>query len=173
MSLSKKMQNAINKQIQLELSSAYVYLGMSAWCESAGWGGFGSWLQHQWEEEIEHAKRLINHMHDRGGDVVLQAIAKPPADYKSLLEVFKKALKHEQVVTKSIHSLYDAAQKEKDFATMTHLNWFITEQVEEEKTTGDIVDKLKIVGTNQAALLQLDDQMAARSAAGHEHDHAH
>jgi ferritin len=162
--LSPAMQDALNHQINLEFSSAYAYLAMSGYFESANLTGFAGWMRTQYQEELLHALRLFDHMHDRGGTVKLEAITEPQAKFKTALEAFEAALKHEQRVTSSIHKLYALAAKEDDYATQTMLQWFINEQVEEEKNVGQAVDWLKISGDSPVALLMLDQKLGGRKA---------
>ncbi len=162
--LSKKLQDAINDQIKHELYSAYLYLSMSAHFEAVNQPGFARWMRLQSQEEASHAMKLFDFIHDRGGRVVLQAIAQPPGEFKSPLEVFQQALEHEQKVTGMIHRLYELAGKENDYATQVMLQWFITEQVEEEKTAGDVVEQLRSIGEQPAALFMLDRQLGARES---------
>lgn len=161
--LSKGIQDAINDQIKHEVDSAYLYLAMSAYCESLQYPGIATWLRVQWQEELEHAMKLFKYVHDRGGRVTLQAVDRPPADYKSVLDVFQQVLSHEQKVTALINKLYEIAMKENDYASQIELQWFIREQVEEEKNAGDIIQQLKMVGENGTALLMLDRQLGARA----------
>src|SRR5687768_16066736 len=132
--LAQGVQDAINQQIKHEFFSAYVYLSMSAYFESTNLPGFATWMRSQAQEEVTHGMKLFDFINDRGGRVVLHPIDGPPTDFKSPLEVFEQALKHEQAVTAMIHKLYEVAFKANDFATQVELQWFITEQVEEEKT---------------------------------------
>lgn len=163
--ISPAIQQALNDQINLEFSSAYAYLAMSGYFESANLPGFASWMRTQYQEELTHALRLFDHMHDRGGAVKLEAVAEPKGKFSTALEAFESALKHEQKVTASIHKLYALAAKEDDYATQTMLQWFINEQVEEEKNVGQAVDWLKISGDSPVALLMLDQKLGARPAA--------
>jgi ferritin len=158
------MQDALNNQINLEFSSAYAYLAMSGYFESANLTGFAGWMRTQYQEELTHALRLFDHMHDRGGTVKLEAITEPKAKFTSALEAFEAALKHEQKVTNSIHKLYALAAKEDDYATQTMLQWFINEQVEEEKNVAQVVDWLKMSGDSPVALLMLDQKLSGRKA---------
>ena len=160
--LKKSVEKAINDQIKAELDSAYVYLSMSAHCEAANLGGFATWLRMQYEEEMAHAMRLFDFVHDRGGKVTLQAVAKPPTNYGKPLNLFKEVLKNEQQVTGLINKLYALAVKENDYPTQVELQWFISEQVEEEKTAGDILEQLKLVGDHGASLHRMDRILAKR-----------
>jgi ferritin len=160
--LTKSVQEAINEQIKHEFFSAYLYLAMSAYFDDQGLTGFSAWMRMQAQEEVVHGMRLFDYAGDRGGRVVLHAIGQPPSDFGSPLKCFEAALTHEQEVTASIHELYALAVKEKDYPTQVQLQWFITEQVEEEKSAGDIVDKLRLAGDQKAALLLLDRDLGAR-----------
>ena len=160
--LSEKVINAINEQIKHELFSAYLYLSMSAHFETAGLGGFAVWTRKQAEEETEHAMKLFDYAIDRGGRVVLQAIDQPPVEFGTPLAVFEAVLAHEQKVTSLIHNLYALALEEKDYPTQVMLHWFIDEQVEEEKNATAIVDQLKMVDGNKAALMNINYHIGQR-----------
>ncbi len=156
MMLSDKMLTALNKQIQLEMSSAYTYLAMATYFEAESLKGFAGWMYGQFGEEQGHARKIYEYVHDRGGRVILQAIDKPEHDYKSPLDVFERVLAHEKKVTASIHELYELALADKDYPTQTHLHWFIDEQVEEEKTAAEILDHLKRIEGHPHLILGLD-----------------
>ncbi len=160
--LPKKIQDALNKQINNELYSSYVYLSMSAYFQAANLPGFAHWMMAQSTEENKHAMKFYHHIVENGGRVVLEAIGKPPLDYKSPLDVMKKSLEQEKSVTASINAMYELAQKEKDYPTQVMLQWFITEQVEEEKTVADIIEMLKMIGDAPAGLIMADRQLGAR-----------
>jgi ferritin len=162
--LNTNLQAAINDQINKELFSAYLYLGMSAWCESGNLPGAARWLQAQAQEEQSHALKLYGFVHDRGGKVTLDAIAKPEQEYASLLDLFEQVLDHERKVTASINGLYKIALAEGDYPAQVMLHWFINEQVEEEKNATAIVESLKMVGTQGASLFMVDRQLGARGA---------
>lgn len=166
--ISPRVQDAINEQIMHEFYSSYVYLSMSAHFERAGLPGFAHWMRLQADEEHDHAMRLYDHLNDRGGTVVLQAIKQPPAEFGSPVEVFQAALEHERRVTALIHDLYKVAVEEKDYPAEVELQWFITEQVEEEKSAGEIVDKLKLAGDHNAAILMLDQELGRRQPEDHD-----
>jgi ferritin len=135
---------------------------MSAYCESIDLPGFAAWMKQQAAEERIHAMRFYDFVFDRDGRVELEAIAKPQAEYKSILDMFENVLKHEQHVTKLIHDLYALALKENDYAAQVELQWFIAEQVEEEKTAKDIIQQLKWVGDKSTALYMLDQKLGQR-----------
>jgi ferritin len=161
--LTKAVHEALNDQIRLEFSSAYVYLAMSAHCESANLPGIAKWLRIQWEEELEHGMKLFHYVHERGGQVTLQSIEKPPTKWKSPADVFDHVLAHEQKVSASIHRLFEVATKERDYPTQVMLQWFIKEQVEEEKNAREIVELMKLAGSSGPSLLMLDRQLGARA----------
>ena len=160
--LSKTLEAAINDQIKHELYSAYLYLSMSAYLEANNMPGSARWMRLQSQEETSHAMKFFDYMYDRGNRVVLQAIDQPPAEFGSVLDIFEKALEHEKKVTGLINSIYELAVKENDYPTQVELQWFITEQVEEEKSAGDIVDQLKMVGDHGPSLIMLDRALGAR-----------
>ncbi len=160
--ISDRMQDGLNGQIGHELYASHYYLSMSAHFEGAGFPGFAKWMRLQANEEREHAFRLFDYIHDREGKVLLGPIEAPPADFGSPLEVFQAALAHERKVTSLIADLCDLATKEADYATQVMLHWFVSEQVEEEKTASDIVDRLRLAGDDPAALLMLDAELGKR-----------
>jgi ferritin len=162
--LSKTMQDALNDQIQKEYHSSYLYLAMAAYCEANNLPGSGQWMRVQSQEELAHALKLYDHVVDRGGRVTLQAIPQPPAEYKSALDVFEKVLAHEQLVTAAIHKLYALAVKEADYAAQVMLQWFVTEQVEEEKSATQVVEQLKMVSESKNGLYMLDRHLGERGA---------
>ena len=160
--MNKKVYKVFNEQVQAELYSAYMYLAMSVHLEDENFKGMAHWMSLQYEEEREHAFRLMKFMQERGVKPELLQIDMPPAEYGTPLEVFSKALEHEKYVTSRIHEMYEVAMKEKDYAAMSHLLWFIDEQVEEEDQTREIVDKLTMVGDNMNGLFVIDGQLGAR-----------
>ncbi len=162
--LSKAMQDALNDQIGKEFYSAYTYLSMAAYFQSVNLPGCAHWMRVQYQEENSHALKLFDYLSDRVGKAVLQGIKQPSVEFKSPLDVFEQALGHERDVTAAISRLYSLAQKENDYATQIKLQWFVNEQVEEEKSAMDIVEQLKTIGDNNIALLMLDRQLAARAA---------
>jgi ferritin len=163
MKLSSKLEKVLNDQINLELSSAYAYLGMAAYFERTAFTGFGKWMQLQSKEEIGHANRFFKYIVERGGKVTLQAISEPKCDYKSPHDAFKASLGHEQKVSASICAIYELAVAEKDYATLSFLKWFLDEQVEEERNVGDILAKLELIGENHNGLYQIDKQAGRRA----------
>ncbi|WP_129409506.1 ferritin [Marinitoga lauensis] len=160
--ISKTMENALNKQINEELFSAYLYLSMAAYFEEIGLKGFSNWMRVQYEEETFHAMKIYDYLLSRGGKVVLQAIKEPQKNWESPLDVFKATLKHEQHITKCINDLIDIAEKEHDRATFNFLQWYIDEQVEEEANDEEIIRKLELIKDNPNALFMLDRELASR-----------
>jgi ferritin len=163
--ISPAVQNAINDQIKHEFYSSYLYLSMSAYFETQSLPGFARWMRLQSQEEHEHAMKFFDFVNDRGGTIELQALDQPPGEFQSPLDVFEQALGHERKVTALINRLYELAIKESDYATQTLLQWFVTEQIEEEKNAGQIVEQLKMTGGEPSALLLLDRELAGRGAA--------
>jgi ferritin len=162
--ISKLLQDAINEQINAELFSAYLYLSMSAHFETQNLSGFANWTRVQYQEETGHAMKLYKYVFDRGGAVTLKAIAQPATKFKTPLDIFKEILKHEQKVTSLINKLYELAVKEKDYAAQIFLQWFINEQVEEEKNATDIINMLEMIGDSPVSLIMADRQLGARKA---------
>lgn len=162
--ISTSMQKSLNEQINKELYSAYLYLSMSAWFDNNNLPGFAKWMHMQAEEEYEHAMKFFGHIADRGGKVELKAIAGPQVDWKSNLEVVEEVLKHEEFVTASINALYDQALLEKDYPAQVMLQWFIDEQVEEEKNAGELVHMVNMTEGKGTGLFMLDRQLGAREA---------
>jgi ferritin len=160
--IGKAMQDAINEQINKELYSSYLYLSMAAYFADKNLPGFASWMSKQEGEEREHAMKLYEFLIDRGGRVALKAIAAPEGDWKSALELFKQVAAHEAAVTASIHNLYEVAIKEKDYAAQVMLQWFINEQVEEEKNASEIVAQLELVEARGTAIMMLDHRLGKR-----------
>lgn len=158
--LSTKMNEVLNRQIQSEFQASYLYLAMSSHCEECNLPGFASWLRTQSEEERGHAMRLFDFLLNREGHVELHQINQPRSEFDSALEMFESVLQHEKDVTRKIDVAYRAALDEHDNATAVELQWFITEQVEEEKTAGDIVSQLRMVGDDKVALLMVDRDMS-------------
>lgn len=163
--LSKEMENELNVQINKELYSAYYYLAMAAWAENKSLQGVGNFFKVQAQEEMAHVQKFYDFINDRGGRVVLEAIDKPPVEFKDVEELFQLALEHERYVTERIHKLVDLAVKESDHATKTFLDWFVAEQVEEEASMDTILQKIKLVGTSGPGLFMVDAELAQRQAA--------
>jgi len=163
--MTSTVLDAINQQVSNEFSASFSYLAMASWCEHHNFLGAGAWFRLQSAEEHTHATRLFNFVLARNYQATLQAIAAPTAKFDSLGAVFAHALAQEEGVSKQIDALYELAFKEKMFAAMAELQWFVTEQVEEEKTMREIVAKLKMVGHDAASLLDLDRELGARQPA--------
>ena len=160
--LSDKMEEALNNQINFELFSAYAYLGLVALFESLNLKGFAHWMRIQTQEECGHAMKMFGFVHDRDGAVKLQQIDEPPAGCSSPLEAFEFALGHERKVSGRINDLVDLALEERDHASNNFLQWFVTEQVEEEATASEIVQQLKLVGDDTNGLILLDRELGQR-----------
>ena len=162
--LSKTIQDAINEQINKELYSSYLYLSMSSYYAESNLSGFAGWMRVQSTEEYAHAMKFYGYVIERNGHVELEAIDKPNAKFKSPVDVFKQVLEHEQKVTGVINKLYELAFKEKDYPTQIMLEWFITEQLEEEKSASDILEQLKMIGDSPVSMIMMDRQLAARGS---------
>ncbi len=161
---NSKMLNALNDQIKFEYYSSYLYLAMSAYFSDLGLSGFARWMRVQAEEEMLHTMKFYDFVIARGGKVTLQAIDAPPAKWKNPLDVFEEGLKHEQFVTGRINSLMDLAVSTKDHAAYVFLQWFVTEQVEEEENFTDMVNKLKLIKGDGQGLLLLDRDLGGRAS---------
>ena len=161
--LSKKMETAINGQVNKEMYSAYLYMAMSAYADEKGLKGIAHWFMVQFHEEMVHAMKLYEYLQDQGNTVKLAAIDKPTGSFTTALSLYEEALKHEQYITKSINELVDLAEKEKDHASKTFLEWYVTEQVEEEKNDTEIIQVLKMIGDNTAALYLYDKELSTRT----------
>jgi ferritin len=170
MELKQSVQDALNRQIKEELFSAYIYLAVSAYCERTGLTGFAHWMRVQAREELGHALKIFDFVNDRGGRVVLQAINEPGVDFGTPLQIAEKALEHERRVTAMIEQIYGLAVKENDYATQALMQWFISEQVEEEKNATLLVDRLRLVGEDRGALLMLDMELGKREPEEEEED---
>ncbi len=160
--ISKKMEEAINGQINNEWYSAYLYSAMAADCTYKGLKGFANWFMVQYHEEMLHAMKFYEYVNKTGGKVRLLALKEPPSAFDSPMDMFKKTLEHEQFITKCIGELVELARQEKDHATEVFLQWYVTEQTEEEENDNDIIAQLKLIGTDTAALYLLDKEKAAR-----------
>jgi ferritin len=160
--INKTLQNAINSQIQAEMFSSYLYLAMSNYCESKNFKGTAQWFLTQSKEEWEHAMKFYKFLLDRGGSVTLKTIEAPQQDFKSILDAFETTLEHEKKVTSLINKLYELSLKEKDYPTQILLQWFITEQVEEEANAVSIIEKLKAIGEKGGSIFWLDKELGKR-----------
>ncbi len=157
--LSKGMLTILNEQIKNELYSEYFYLSMSTYCESIDFPGMANFMQVKSQEERSHGMKIYDYIHDRDGRVTLLAIPQPPSIFKSIVDMFTQVLKHEEEITKSIYNIYELATKENDYATQVEMQWFIKEQVEEEKQARDIIQQLKLIGDNESALYMFDKEL--------------
>ena len=160
--ITDKMAQALNDQIREELYSAYIYLSMSSYAASAGMGGVAHWFQIQTKEELTHVDKFYNYLNSRGCQVVLQAIDQPPNKWDSALAMFEGALAHEQHISQRVHDLSLLAEEEKDRATDIFLQWFISEQVEEEENAKEVIDQLKLAGTDGIGLFMIDRELVKR-----------
>ncbi len=161
--LTKNLESAIVEQLNKEFHSAYIYLGMSAYCSKEGFNGASSWFLIQYQEEVAHGMKMFKYLEDQGSEIQLPEIKGVKVHYKSFLDVFKKALSHEQVMTKNLNNLSDIAMKEKDHATYNLLQWYVTEQVEEESTLNEIIDHITLVGDNGYGLYTIDKELSSRT----------
>jgi len=160
--ISQSMQDALNAQINVEQYSAQLYLAMGAHCESLSYRGFAHWLRVQAGEETAHAVKLIDFLLDRGGKLALLAVAAPPREFGGVVQVMEQVLAHEQAITGKIGALFERARAEKDHASEITLQWYVTEQVEEESTVGQIVAHLHAVGDKGGGIWYLDSRMGKR-----------
>lgn len=160
--MTDKMTKALNDQINAEMYSAYLYLAMSSYFSSINLDGMATWMRVQAQEEMFHGMKIYDFVNERGGRAVMQAIDQPPAEWVSALAVFENALAHEQKVTSLINNLVDLSMAERDHATTIFLQWFVTEQVEEEATATGVVNKLKMVGHDASSLFALDQELGQR-----------
>ena len=165
MAVSTALQEAFIRHINAEFYSSYLYLSMSTYCDSIDLPGFAHWMRIQSQEEYDHAMRLLTYLEDRDGRVTLLPIEQPPIDFDSVEDVMTQTLRHEQQVSQLINQLYSVAAESADFASQVMLQWFVNEQVEEEKTARDVIASLDKVAGRSDALLLLDREMAARTPA--------
>jgi len=161
--ISKRLEEAINAQINAEMWSAYLYLSMSAYCQDAGFPGIANWFAVQFKEEQDHAQIFFNYLQSRGGRVMLKAIDAVETNWASPLAAFEHTLQHEQKVTSLINNLMTIAIEEKDYAAQSRLQWFIDEQVEEEENATELIQKLKLLNGNGYGMYVLDQELAARA----------
>lgn len=160
--LSKTVCTALNKQMNTELFSAYLYLNMSAAANEMGFKGVANWFNVQYQEEMVHFMKFYGYINSQGEQAIVDTMAKPASSFSSLLNFFQETLKHEQFITKCINELTELAVKEKDHATQIFLQWFVTEQIEEEENDREIIGKLKLIGDNGYGLLMLDKELGVR-----------
>jgi ferritin len=163
--INEKVQEAINAQINAEFWSAYLYLSMAMHFEAEGRSGVANWFKIQFQEEQAHAQIFINYLNQRGGRVTLKAIDEVPTTWESPLAAFKATLEHEQKVTSLINNLYALAEAEHDYATRDRLNWFVSEQVEEEDNCRQLIDKFTLIGNDGMGQYMLDQELGARTYA--------
>jgi ferritin len=161
--LTKKMEEALNSQIQKEMYSAYLYMAMSADCSDKGLAGFATWLMVQYHEEMFHAMKIYEFIDDRNGRPIVPAIQQPPKEWNTALTLFEEVLAHEETVTASINDLMATARSENDNASQTFIEWYVTEQIEEEKNADDIIKKIKLAGEKGPGLYMLDKEVGART----------
>ena len=160
--ISDKLCTALNKQINAEMYSSYLYLSMSAWFESRSLSGFANWMRVQAEEETFHAMKMFDYVHERGGKVVLEAIEQPESEWESPLAVIEAVLSHEEHVTSLINDLVDISMEVRDHAGTYFLQWYVEEQVEEEDNVGTLLDRMKMIVGDSAGMFALDMEMAKR-----------
>jgi ferritin len=160
--LSKRMEEALNEQINAEFESAYLYLSMATWFEEKNLEGMANWMMIQFKEEQTHALKFYNYVNERGGRVLLKSVKAPETEWKSIIHVFEETLKHERLVSSLINNLVDIAIEEKDHATNAMLQWFVNEQVEEEANADKIINQLKMIGDNPQGIFMLDREFATR-----------
>jgi len=161
--ISKDLQEALIEQLNKEYHSAYIYLGMSAYCSKEGFNGAANWFLIQYQEEVAHGMKLFKYLEDQNVHIQLPSIQAVDVDFTSLLDVFEKSLAHEQTMTRNLNNLSDLAMKNKDHATYNLLQWYVTEQVEEEATVSAIIDHIKLVGDNGYGLYTIDKELAGRT----------
>lgn len=160
--ISKKMNDALNAQVNAEMFSSYLYLSMSAWCNERSLTGFGNWMRVQAQEELFHGMKIYDYILERGGQVKLAAIDQPSADWESPLAVIEEVAQHEAKVTGLINDLMEVAILEKDHAANIFLQWFVEEQVEEEASVGEVLERLKMIGDASAGMFAMDMELGKR-----------
>ena len=163
--INLKVQSALNDQIKKEEFSSRLYLSMAIWCQTKGYPGAAKFLFDHADEERMHMLKLVHYINDRGGNALLDSIAQPDSEFSSLLDVFEKVMVHEKYITESINSLYEVTVIEKDYTTMNFLQWYITEQLEEENLFNNILDKIKLVGTDKAGMFHIDKELEGMAVA--------
>ena len=160
--MKKKMEKAFNKQVNAELYSSYLYLSMESYFQSVSLKGFAKWMRGQVQEEMFHGIKMYDYIHERGGRVQFETIQKPESEWESPLVAFEHILAHEQMVTELINDLIDVALEVRDHAAKAFLDWFIIEQVEEEATVGEVVDRLRLIANDSSGLFLLDSELSKR-----------
>jgi ferritin len=166
--LKNKIEEALNEQINKEMYSAYLYLSMSAYSSYKGLKGFANWFMVQYQEERTHAIKIYDYINSQDGKVKLMSVKEPPTDFVSPLNMFEKTLEHEKFITKSINEPVDLAIKESDHATRIFLQWFVTEQIQEEASDKEIISKIKLAGEKGSGLFMIDKELAARQLVANE-----
>ncbi len=161
--LSNKMMDSFNNHLKEEFSSAYIYLSMSAHSSFIGLKGFAKWFMAQYHEEMAHAMMFYEYIGRQGGKVRLLTVEEPSSEYASPIDMFEKTLEHEKFMTKNVNDLMELAIQEKDHATQIFLQWFVSEQVEEEETVNDILAKLKLIGSDTNGLFMMDTELGTRT----------
>lgn len=161
--ISQRMQDALNGQINKELFSAYLYLSMAAYCETINFEGMANWMKVQSQEEMTHAMKIYNFINERGGRVILTHLDPPQVDWESPVQVFDHVLNHERYITSCIYDLVNIAMDERDHTTNIFLNWFVTEQAEEEDTSSKILEKFKMLKNSPDGMFLLDRELGTRT----------
>ena len=162
--ISEKMESELNEQVNKEFYSAYLYLAMAAYCTQIGLPGFAHWMRLQYEEENMHVTKMYDYILDQGGEIHLKQIEEPAKEFGTPLEIFEQTLEHEQFITLSINNLMGLAIEERDYATQTFLQWYVSEQVEEEANVNDILNPLRMVGEDKGGLMMIDQNLSNRAA---------
>ena len=157
--MNPKVEKALNEQVQKEEYSSRLYLAMAIWCEASGFPGAAAFLFEHAEEERMHMMKLIHFVNDRGGQAQLLNVEIPPLKYESVLDIFTQIREHEMYITGSINNLFGVTVEEKDYTTGNFLQWYITEQIEEESLFNTILDKIKLAGTGQAGMFHIDKEL--------------
>lgn len=160
--LSNELEKALNEQLNFELYSSYIYYSMAAALEAMNYSGAANWMQIQVQEELTHAQKFFEYINERDGRVILDAIEKPATEWASLLAVFENAYKHEKIVTSRVNNLMEQALSDKDHASATFLQWFVSEQMEEESNVKKVIDRLKLAADAPGALFMIDQELASR-----------
>ena len=160
--ISKKMNEVLNGQVNAELYSSYLYLFMSTWFSEKSLSGFAGWMRAQSQEELFHAVKILDYILERGGHIELETIEKPDGSWSSPLEVMRETADHEAKVTGLINDLVDVALEERDHAAHIFLQWFVAEQVEEESTVGEVVERMRMIGDDSAGMFAMDMEMGKR-----------
>lgn len=163
--ISKDVENALNVQIKKEEYSSRLYLAMASWCEVNGFEGASNFLYEQADEERMHMMKMVHYLNDRGGKTIFEALDQPPAEFNTIKEVFEKVLEHEMFITASINEVYEVCLNAKDYTTGSFMQWYITEQIEEESTMNSILDKIRLVGDDKAGYFHIDKELEQMAAA--------